>query len=205
MTAPHADQLIDGYLARIQDTAGDLPAAARKELLDDMRGHIAEARAHESEETDAAILNILDRLGEPGVVVAEARERLGLRPAVPYRLAILEVAAVVLVALFWPVGVTLLWISSAWSVRDKVVGTLVPLLGVMALFVGALGTGTTGGCAQSIDHAGNVIRSTCAGEPNTHALVLGLIPIVLFGAPLIGAAYLAIRLRWGRPQQVAAA
>ena len=39
MTAPHADQLIDGYLARIRAAAGDLPTAARNELLDDMRSH----------------------------------------------------------------------------------------------------------------------------------------------------------------------
>src|ERR1700694_6245130 len=58
MTAPHADQTIDGYLTRIRDAAGDLPAAARKELLGDMRGHIAEARALEPEETAAKLLHI---------------------------------------------------------------------------------------------------------------------------------------------------
>ena len=77
MTAPHADQLIDGYLARLNAAAGDLPKVARQELVDDVRAHITEARARESEETDAAILNILDRLGEPAAVVADARERLG--------------------------------------------------------------------------------------------------------------------------------
>jgi hypothetical protein len=69
-----------------------------------MQSHIAEARAREPEETDATILNILDRLGEPDVVVADARERLGIRPSAPYSRGLLEIAAVFLVVLVWPVG-----------------------------------------------------------------------------------------------------
>ena len=113
MTAPHADQLIEGYLARLSAAAGDLPKNARQELIDDMRSPIAEARAREPEETDAAVMNILDRLGEPAIVVADARERLGMRPSQPYRPGFLEIAAVILVPFFWPIGVILLWISPA--------------------------------------------------------------------------------------------
>lgn len=76
MSAPHAEQLIDGYLVRLRDAATDLPKSNRSELIDDMRSHIAEARTRESgEETDATILNILDRLGEPNVVVADWNTR----------------------------------------------------------------------------------------------------------------------------------
>jgi uncharacterized membrane protein len=71
VSAPHADQLIDGYLARLRVAAADLPSSVRDELIEDMRAHIAEARAREPEETDATILNILDRLGDPAVVVAD--------------------------------------------------------------------------------------------------------------------------------------
>src|SRR2546423_5611562 len=125
MTAPHADQLIDGYLARLRVAAVDLPASVRQELIDDMRAHIAEARTRELDETDATVLNILDRLGEPAVVVAETRERLGLRAPTPYRPGLLEIAAVILVPFFWPIGVILLWMSPAWHWRDKVIGTLI--------------------------------------------------------------------------------
>src|SRR5437016_12199104 len=75
MTAPHADQLIDGYLARLRVAATDLPSSVRDELIADMRAHIAEARSREAQETDATVLNILDRLGEPDTVVAEAGRR----------------------------------------------------------------------------------------------------------------------------------
>ena len=91
MTAPHADQLIDGYLARLRAAAVDLPTSARDELLADVQAHIAEARGRESEETDATVLNILDRLGDPAVLVAEARERLGIKAEPAYRPGLLEI------------------------------------------------------------------------------------------------------------------
>ena len=117
MTGPHADQLIDGYLARLNAGAADLPKGARQELVDDVRAHVAEARARETQETDATILNILDRLGEPAALVADARERLGMRAPQQYRPGVLEVLAVILVPFFWPVGVILLWMSPAWHWR----------------------------------------------------------------------------------------
>jgi uncharacterized membrane protein len=183
MTAPHADQLIDGYLARLRVAAPDLPAGAREELIEDMRAHIAEARAREPQETDATILNILDRLGEPDAVVAEARRRpdpfAPAQPsarALPERPGILEIAALVLIPFLWPVGVILLWLSPAWNVRDKVIGTVVPFGGypwiiVMLIFAG---------------HALSGIAYGIIGP------LLGLIGLAL---PVVAAAYLAIRLR----------
>lgn len=123
MTASHADQLIDAYLARLRAAAADVPAGARNELIDDMRAHIVEARSRETEETDATVLNILDRLGEPAVVVADARERLGIRPSARFRWGLQEIAAVFLVVAAWPIGVILLWMSPAWNTRDKVIGS----------------------------------------------------------------------------------
>src|SRR5207249_583831 len=70
MSAPHADPLIEGYLARLRAAAADLTLGARDELTEDVRAHIAEARTREAEETDATILNILDRLGDPEELVA---------------------------------------------------------------------------------------------------------------------------------------
>ena len=202
MTAPHADQLIDGYLARLNAAAGDLPKAARQELVDDVGAHITEARARESEETDAAILNILDRLGEPAAVVADARERLGIRAVHPYRPGLLEVFAVILVPFLWPIGVILLWMSPAWHWRDKLIGTLVPPGGYFGLSVILL-TAASGvrSCGTVVDQAGRVIQDGCsepAGLPQPFGLLLA---ILIFGSPLITAGYLALRLRWGRQPQ----
>jgi hypothetical protein len=218
MTAPHADQLIDGYLARLRLAATDLPPSVRDELIDDMRAHVTEARARESEETDATILNILDRLGEPEAVVTEAARRPDVfgsgqpseRPE-SYRPGILEIAALVLLPFLWPVGVVLLWISPAWKIRDKVVGTVLPPGGYpgllyLGLFLGHAVAGHTSACVASGDSSG-VVTQVCSG-PNivdTVGTVLSVaFVIVLWLLPVITAAYLGIRLRWGRGRRVAA-
>ena len=205
MTAPHADPLIDGYLARLDAAAGDLPKAARQELVDDVRAHITEARTRETEETDAAILNILDRLGEPAAVVAEARERLGIRAPQPYRPGLLEVFAVILVPFFWPIGVILLWMSPAWHWRDKLIGTLVPPGGYLGLGIFGLTAAHSGSgpCVIVSDAAGNTIQNTCqqAGPSWLQAFIAVGLTIVIYALPLVTAGYLAIRLRWGRQPQ----
>jgi uncharacterized membrane protein len=81
MTAPHADQIIAGYLARLEAALALLPSSRRRELVDDVAGHIAEARAGLSEEADADILTIIDRLGDPSEMAAEEMER--TQPAAP--------------------------------------------------------------------------------------------------------------------------
>lgn len=225
MTAPHADQLIDGYLARLRDAATDLPSGVRDELIEDMRAHIAEARTREPQETDATILNILDRLGEPDAVVAEA----GRRPddafgsgqpsgrAEPYRAGILEIATVVLLPFLWPVAVILLWLSPAWKTRDKVIGTLLPpggypgllFLGVFVAHAGvtAIGYASRAGnsCVTTTDVAGDT-HTLCGATPlQVIGVVLSLVlVVVLWLLPAITAGYLAVRLRWGRRPQALA-
>jgi HAAS domain-containing protein len=208
MSAPHAEQTIEGYLARLRAAAADLPAALRSELVDDVRSHVAEARARARDETDATILNILDRLGEPGLVVADARERLGIRPSTPYRPGLLEVAAIILLPFAWPIGVILLWVSPAWNRRDKLIGTLVPpggYLSVLGVGLAASGTGGSSICASQPTAVTDPIAVTC-NAPGPSLWFQGamvLIGLVIFALPLITAAYLAVRLRWGRRTQVA--
>ena len=223
MTAQHADQLIDGYLARLRVAAIDLPSSVREELIEDMRAHIAEARAREAEETDATILNILDRLGDPELLVAELRQRPTPVPsrqssAWPglYQSGILEIGALVLLPFVWVIGVILLWVSPAWKTRDKVIGTIFSLGGYPAIFIigGAFGhhfigvTWSGNSCTSSTDSAGNVTQA-CTSMPAWE--VIGLIlsialVVVVWLLPVITSAYLAVQLRWGRrPQQPALA
>jgi hypothetical protein len=214
MTAPHADPLIDGYLARLRVAATDLPSSVRDELIEDMRAHIAEARAREPEETDATILNILDRLGEPAVVVAEARERLGLRTPGPSRQGIVEIAAVVLLPFFWVIGVILLWWSSAWRVRDKVIGTICSVGGYPFVLVVGINIGhqmlgpmsRARACSSTTDAAGNV--QTLCGPTIGDVIINGLLVALLVGIyllPVLTSVYLVIRLRWRPRRQIATA
>jgi hypothetical protein len=91
------------------------------------------------------VREVLDRLGEPEEIAAEA----GARPKAERRLGALEVAAIALLLvggmfppiLGWIVGVVLLWISDAWTTRHKLLGTLIVPGGLaLPLFLSTVGT-----------------------------------------------------------------
>ncbi|HXC79522.1 MAG TPA: hypothetical protein VNU19_21025 [Candidatus Acidoferrum sp.] len=203
MTAPRAEQIVAGYLARLEAALAPVPETRRVELLEEVREHIAEARAALPDETDADLLNILDRLGDPADVAAAEIGRADPAPA-PARRASrgLEIAALILLLLFWPVGVVLLWMSDAWTTRDKLIGTLAPPGGYLGIFILgpalALGTFTTA-CRTISDDTGRVISSTCpSGLAQTGIDVgTGLLVVIYLIGPILSAAYLAVRLRHG--------
>jgi uncharacterized membrane protein len=103
-----ADALIHRYLQELEGELHDLPANRRQELLDEVGEHIAAARAALDPETEAGVRTMLERLGDPAEIAAEARERFGVqrppaRPATPW----LEVIAMVLLVIpfvGWVVG-----------------------------------------------------------------------------------------------------
>ena len=130
------DALVDRYLTDLEAELRGLPADRRREILDEVGEHIAAARAALDAETEAAIRTVLERLGDPADIAAEARARFGIpaqpaKPATPW----LEAVALVLLLLpflGWVVGVILVWLSRTWTTREKAIGT------VLALGVGAL-------------------------------------------------------------------
>jgi hypothetical protein len=136
MTAPHAQSIVDGYLRRLDDELRPLPSRRRQEIAEDIRAHIAEARTALAEESDADVLNILDRLGEPAEIAAEARERSGVDepgdagPQELLALLLLGVGNIALPLLSWIAGVLLLWRSRCWSDEVKRRGAALGLIGV---------------------------------------------------------------------------
>jgi uncharacterized membrane protein len=200
MTSPHADQLTNEYLARLEAALAPVPPARREELLSEVRAHIAEARSALANETDSDVMNILERLGDPAEMAAAETERLESVPPVRNPSRALEVAAIALLLLFWPVGVVLLWLSSAWTTRDKLIGTLVPPGGYVGtalvgafLFWGAISPT----CSTITDDAGRVLSSTCpsGGVQATFDIVSLLFAVLYLIGPILSAAYLAFRLR----------
>ena len=137
MNAPHATHIVEGYLARLELALTGSDPARRAELLEDVRAHIAEARAALSEETDAALLAILDRLGDPSVVadgLAEDAPGIGApSKSSASHWGLLEAGALLLTFFVWPVGVLLAWLSRSWDRQEKVVATLI---GGMAFVIG---------------------------------------------------------------------
>ena len=182
------DALILRYLQDLERELYDLPANRRQELLDEVGEHIATARAGLDPETEAGVRTMLERLGDPADIAAEARERSGVqrppaRPATPW----LEVIAIVLLVIpfaGWVVGVVLVWLSRLWTTRDKLIGTL----GGMSWVLAGLGTVMTSAGGS------RVVGSAPLGPSETSLMgvVLVVAPFVL---PVLAAIYLGFRLR----------
>jgi hypothetical protein len=121
--------LVEGYLDRLDRTLRDVPAARRKEIVAEIRDHIDEATSGSIADADEAeVRTILDQLGDPETIAEEARDRFD----VPKRragwveglaLAFLLIGGFIGPGLGWLVGVILLWVSSVWTIKDKIIGT----------------------------------------------------------------------------------
>lgn len=116
------------YVRRLQRAMRDLPAGHRNELLAEIEEHIDDLLSEKPGATHVDVLNVLDRVGDPEDIAAEARERFGITPP---RRSWTDPAAIVLLLIGgftfigWFVGVVLLWISDVWNTRDKLIGTLI--------------------------------------------------------------------------------
>jgi uncharacterized membrane protein len=176
-----ADTLVDNYLRDLEAELRDLPAVRRREILDEVGEHITAARAAQDTQSEAAIRTVLERLGDPADIAAEARERFGVpaeptKPATPW-LEVITLVALVVPFLGWLVGVVLVWLSRRWTTRDKLIGTI----GGLSWVVAGLGTTTES-------------RPVGSGSAGLGPIVLILI-IATFVLPYATAIYLAIRLR----------
>ena len=191
------------YLRRLQRSMADLPAERRDEILAEIEEHIAEDLAERPGATESDVRNVLERLGDPADIAAEARERFGIKPT---RRSWTDPAAIILLLIGgftiigWFVGVVLLWISDAWTTRDKIIGTLV----VPGGLAGALGV------ALSVGFMANTVScqvpgpgmdpvGSCVSNPSTSGNAVGVIlaALVLI-APIVTAIYLSRRLRQAR-------
>ena len=198
------DKLVDDYLERLHRELADLPRAQRREVVDEIAEYIAEARSALPSETEPDVRNLLDRVGEPADIAAEARERFGVRPA---RRGWVEIAALVLLLVGgvvvpvagWVAGAVLLWISDVWSTRDKLVGTLVLPGGL--LFPLVLMTFAAWGSAEVCRgtynaRTGEVLNETCTGGPSRFVEIAGPVLLVLvLAAPIATTIYLARRMK----------
>ena len=81
------DGIVADYMARLRAAVSDLSPGDRQQIIEQISEHISSARAALPEETEAGVRDILERLGTPEEIAAEARteddspERRGSRPA----------------------------------------------------------------------------------------------------------------------------
>jgi hypothetical protein len=190
------DKLVADYISRLNEELRGLPRARRRELVEEIAEHIAAARAEFDREDEARIRTLLDQLGTPGDIAAEALEREGVKPRGRWldvlTLILLPVGGVILPLLGWVIGVVLLWMSATWTSREKLIGTFV-VPGGLALpaFLGTVaGSGGGGSCGGRI--GGPV---TCTDEGPSRVLEIGgaVLLVALVVAAIASAAFLARR------------
>jgi hypothetical protein len=195
------DRRIDRYLKELDDALKDLPASGRHEIVDEVRGHIDEARARAGTPDEASVDELLERLGAPEDIAAEARRRFGVRPIKPgplevIALVMLPIGALVLPFIGWVVGVVCLWVSSRWTTREKVLGTLVLpgglLLPLGFAFVSMFAAVRT--CEVSSSTNGRAITH-CSGPGGVLTVLLTAGVVVALALPILVDIYLYRRLR----------
>jgi hypothetical protein len=184
------DQLVADYLKRLRRAARTMPRARRRELLDEITAHIAEARAA----GDVPLQRVLDDLGDPKDIAAtgSARKPLGVR----------EIAAVILLLIGgfiflagWVVGLVLLWASPRWRWPDKLLGTLVWPFGYLGALYGLVAGAFTNAANNAGSYCGDGCTSTSPGGGMPQWLGV-LILVAVFVAPIAMATWLVLRARW---------
>jgi uncharacterized membrane protein len=154
---------VDTYLRELDRELRDLPPARRRELLEEIRDHIDSALEGPAAR-EADVRNVLDRLGDPADIAAEARERFEIRrPKAGAR----EILALVLLPLGgflwvigWVVGAILLATSKVWTSREKLIGLLVLPGGLLP--AGGFGLVGARTCQEVIEN-GRVVSQPCSG------------------------------------------
>lgn len=193
MTTMTLHPLAADYLGRLERAARPLPRADRRELVAEINAHLAEAT--DPAMSDAEVLTVLDRLGEPEDIVAsqapdEPTPRTG-PGTLEWTAIVLLLAGGFIVLIGWIVGAVLLWSSRAWNVRDKLIGTLVVPGGLATSVVALLDLGTVQKCTS----LGGVTQHCTPGPSTLHSIVSIVVFAVLVLGPIFTAVYLARRAR----------
>jgi uncharacterized membrane protein len=146
------DRLVSDYLGHLRAATADLPPAEREELVASIAEHITTSLADLDEPGEADVRTILDRLGDPRAIAAEARGQSGgpypapvPPPERPGALEWVGVAMLGLGSYLLPVigtvaGLVLVSMSKWWTTRQKAVAIALSLSGliVVPLLLGAV-------------------------------------------------------------------
>lgn len=199
------DPIADEFLNEVDRAARALPRSPRKELLDDLEAHLREAVA-EAGGDEARLRTIVDSLGSPDEIVAaagppEPRAELAGRDLVAI---VLLLVGGIFAGVGWLVGLVLLLVSPAWTVGQKLLGTLVfpggLVLPVLWLGLGAAQTCGSGALTniQNGHAVTTTVSSTCSGGSFPFWLAV-LLVVVLTVGPILTAVYLVRTGRRARP------
>lgn len=124
----HFEKILSSYLKEIENKLEELSYAVRKEFMAEIRSHLLEKWESGDGQTEESLLQVIAEFGDPQEIAEDYLAKFAgeTKPKGPYPPTWLVVA---LTAFIWPVGIILAWLSPAWSLRDKIVATLIPALG----------------------------------------------------------------------------
>jgi hypothetical protein len=72
MEDPVADAILNQYFRRLEQALSPLPPERRAQILGDLRAHIEDALSSEPDRSEATVLAVLDRVGDPEEIAQEA-------------------------------------------------------------------------------------------------------------------------------------
>ncbi len=185
------------YLRRLDAASRGLPRAERRELRAQIEEHLRAGLA--AEPTEAEVLTLLDRLGDPEEIVAEQygarRQATRTAGAQEWTTVLLLLFGAALFLVGWLVGVVMLWSSRAWSIGEKLLGTLVLPGGIFGAFFvvsvlflraggGAICT-SSGGVLHVVHH--------CTGGTSTIDTILAVALLALIVIAPIATGVMLIR------------
>jgi len=189
---------VDDYIKRLERSMRDVPASRRNEIVAEIREHLDETLAHlPPDATEADVRNAIESVGEPDDIASEARDRLGIRPIQARwtdtaAVILLPIGGVILPFFGWVIGLIFLWMSSVWTTKEKILGTLIVPGGLLpALYLTLMPTGFRTCTRYTVD--GATVRE-CSGPNGTNVIML-ILGIGLLVAPILIAVYLGRRLR----------
>jgi hypothetical protein len=190
MHAMETDRLVDDYLRRLEHAAAHMQRARRAELVAEIRGHIEAALRQEPAAGEAAVRNVLDRLGPPEDIV-EAAEPPPEREQGAGKLEIAALIILIVPFIGWLIGTVLVFASRVWSRRDKLIGALLLLAPILVLSLGFIAAGPSG----SEESAPPGETHPVGEKVEDTSLAPGPAELVLFVAGLPTALYLGWQLR----------
>jgi hypothetical protein len=135
-SAGEADKLVRRYMEQLDAALQGVDASRREEILAEVHEHIEQGRDGLDTDDAADVRTLLSRVGDPAVIAAEAGapspDSRRWDACAPWLIIFGPVAG----GLGWIAGVAILWTSPTWSQRDKLIATVVPPAGLVALFFG---------------------------------------------------------------------